>query len=223
MATNMAAKSIYTTYSLSLTKLLQFSFSLGIICVNVIMLCLWFLKKQLPKNYIKWLLSRRTKICYKIANYVKLVSFNFGNFCSRYNVITQLRICQYQSINSYKPLISDEDQPSDGVLRYAPHLYFMIFCIYPRNYLGYFVQGQFHQPTTQVFCEGMASNLRYYYVLKFSNSRTCIFGMSISWKIQDFPFWPGFNASKKIKGILQQLNILFLDTFPGVFSEYIQS
>ena len=27
-----------------------------------------------------------------------------------------------------------------------------------------------------------------------------IFRMTISWKIQDFSFWPGFNASKKISG-----------------------
>ena len=35
---------------------------------------------------------------------------------------------------------------------------------------------------------------------KFLNNRTWIFGMPISWKIQDFSFWPGFNASKKFSG-----------------------
>ena len=37
----------------------------------------------------------------------------------------------------------------------------------------------------------------------------------------DFSFCPVFNASKKLQSVLQQLNMLFLNTLPGALSEQI--
>ena len=58
------------------------------------------------------------------------------------------------------------------------------FTYFSRNYLGYFVQGQFHLPTTQFFCakarHQTQSDIRF---RKVSNSCTWMSGIPISWKI----------------------------------------
>ena len=46
-------------------------------------------------------------------------------------------------------------------------------------------------------------------------------GMPISQKLQDFSFCLVFNAPKRFPGILQQLNLLFLDSSSVVISRYI--
>ena len=46
-------------------------------------------------------------------------------------------------------------------------------------------------------------------------------GMPISQKLQDFSFCLVFNAPKRFPGILQLLNLLFLDSSSVVISRYI--
>ena len=99
---------------------------------------------------------------------------------------------------------------------------FMIFCIfYPKDYLGYFVLGQFrfaHHSKLFVKARHQMKVL-----LGFENFQIVaheLLGCQFLEKYRIFHLDKLMNK-KKIQGILELLNMLFLDTFPGALSEYI--
>ena len=82
---------------------------------------------------------------------------------------------------------------------YSLHLWFFAYFAPGTIWATMSKVSSIFQPL-KVFCEGKASNLSPIRFWKFSNCCTWIFGMPITWKIQDFSFWAVFNASEKVPG-----------------------
>ena len=103
-------------------------------------------------------------------------------------------------------------------------VYFTTLCIYyPQNHLGYFVQGQFHLPTTQMFLRRQGIKLER--LLGFENFQIITHGYlvyPILGKYMIFHFGQDSVHQRNFQFILEWLHMLFLDTSLGIISEYCQ-
>ena len=121
------------------------------------------------------------------------------------------------------PLCVKIQLPQDMISTFCIFHFFEFLYIFAAKLLRPFYPKTVPFPSHSFFySEAKTFNLKCYQVLKVFSSSTMISKMPISWKIQDFSFWPVFNASKKFQNFLQQSKLFFLDRFPVVLSEYIQ-
>ena len=106
----------------------------------------------------------------------------------------------FEGMIETKKILLNQGYPLDSVLRYPPHeIWFTLCTLYFAHlgYLGYFVQGQFHLPTTQSFL--WRHGIKLEVLVGFENFQIVAHGLLGC----HFSFWPVFNASKKSHGILQ--------------------
>ena len=102
-------------------------------------------------------------------------------------------------------------------------VYFTSFYIYyPQNYLGYFVQGQFHLPTTQSFLwrQGIKLGVLLGFEI-FQIVAHGFLGCQFLGKYRIFHFDQVLMHQRNFQSILQWMHMLLLDTSPGIFPKYI--